>query len=65
MAIRDGEGIPLEIPSRRTVRLQPGRLHLMLLDITDVPDPGATIPLTLIFRDAGRIDLSCQVHAPP
>ncbi|KAF0227351.1 MAG: hypothetical protein FD175_2694 [Beijerinckiaceae bacterium] len=59
-----GEGLPLPLAAGSTIRLQPGRLHLMLLDIPDVPDPGSTVDLVLTFRHAGSMPMTCHVHAP-
>lgn len=59
-----GAGLPLAIPARSTVQLEPGRLHLMIMDVADVPDPGATLALSFEFAKAGRIDIECYIMAP-
>lgn len=62
--LHDGEGIPLPLPGSHTVALEPGRLHLMLLDMSEVPDPGSMVNLSLTFKNAGRLNLNPYVHAP-
>lgn len=60
----------LTLPAGQTVRLEPGGLHLMLIDIAAPLVAGATVALSLEFAAAGRIDLEVPVvdaraGAPP
>lgn len=54
----------LEIPAGGSVRLEPGGLHLMLMDLTAPLVTGTTVPVTLEFDVAGRIPVELAV-APP
>lgn len=59
-----GNGLPLAVGERSAVSLRPGQLHVMLLDVAELPDAGAQIDLSFRFEKAGRIDTRCFVHAP-
>ena len=53
MRMRQVESI--ELPPAKTVKLAPGRLHVMLLDVKQALKPGDKVPLTLTVQlDAGR-----------
>jgi periplasmic copper chaperone A len=47
-------------PGTPTV-LQPGGLHIMLVDLKAALRAGARVPLTLVFERAGRLDISVPV----
>jgi copper(I)-binding protein len=55
----------LEIPAGQTLRLEPGALHIMLLDLVRPLKAGAQYPLTLNFRDAGAVTVQVQVREQP
>jgi copper(I)-binding protein len=55
----------LEIPAGQTLRLEPGALHIMLLDLVRPLKPGAQYPLTLNFRDAGAVTIQVQIREQP
>ncbi|HBS05325.1 MAG TPA: hypothetical protein DEA96_10185 [Leptospiraceae bacterium] len=38
------------VPAGDTVEFRPGALHLMLLDLNRIPEPGTEIELTLTFK---------------
>lgn len=57
------EGV--DIPAGETVSFEPGGLHLMLLKPKSRPKEGETIPLTLTFEKAGRIDIELAVARSP
>lgn len=59
-----GFGFPLSLRRGTAYRLVPGELHLMILDLLEVPDPGERIKLTLRFERAGAISAECFVHSP-
>jgi len=50
-----------EIPAHGQLRLRPGGLHLMLMDLTTLPHAGDTIDLTLELRHAGTIPVRAPV----
>lgn len=62
MQMREVEA--LEIPAGGSVRLEPGGLHLMLMDLTAPLVTGTTVPVTLEFAGAGPIPVELAV-APP
>jgi hypothetical protein len=45
-----------------TVALEPGGYHLMLLDLVEPLEVGATIELTLTFERAGEIEVTADVR---
>jgi copper(I)-binding protein len=55
----------LEVPPGRSVRLEPGALHIMLMDLPRPLAAGAHFPLTLRFRDAGAITVDVTVRDQP
>ena len=48
------------IPARGTVKLQPGGMHLMLIDLVEPLRAGASVDLTLKLEDGSPV----VVHAP-
>jgi copper(I)-binding protein len=57
------EGI--EIPAGETVTLEPGGLHVMFMGLTDAWDPEAGIAVTLVFAEAGEVEIVLPVAAAP
>jgi copper(I)-binding protein len=51
----------LELPAGEAVRLEPGGLHLMLLDLTAPLTAGATVAVTLHFSAAGAVELEVPI----
>lgn len=49
------------IPPGDVVRLMPGATHVMLERLRRMPVPGDTVPITLIFRRAGRVTTNASV----
>ena len=45
----------IEIPAGHTVRLEPGGHHIMLMGLAAPVTAGQKIPLTLTFRQAGKV----------
>jgi len=52
----------LTIEPGKTVKLAPGGLHLMLLDLKSPLKQGDKVPLTLEFERAGKVSLSLEVQ---
>jgi copper(I)-binding protein len=52
----------IEIVPGESAILEPGGLHLMLSGLKQKLDPGATIPLTLVFEHAGEVTLDVPVQ---
>jgi len=51
----------LQIPAGETVLLEPGSLHLMITSDTPLKR-GQTIPLTLTFRESGKVTTTAVVE---
>lgn len=51
----------LEIPSGGEVRLEPGGLHLMLMQLERPLKEGAAVSLTLVFERAGEVTVDAPV----
>jgi hypothetical protein len=54
------EGLVIE--PGKTIRLAPGGLHLMLLDLKGPLKQGDKLPITLEFEKAGKVTLSLDVR---
>jgi copper(I)-binding protein len=52
-------GVP--VPAGQTVTLQPGGLHIMLMQLTQPLVEGSSIKLTLTFAGAGTVDVEVPV----
>lgn len=53
----------LDVPANERVTLQPGGLHIMLLDIKQPLKEGERVDLTLVFEKAGRVPVVANVAA--
>lgn len=56
----------LDLPAGRSVRLEPGGNHIMLLDIKKPLDAGERVPLTLVVEQKGKrksISVQAEVRA--
>lgn len=53
----------LEIPAGETVALTPGGLHIMLMDLQAGLVEGQSIPVTLEFEQAGKVEVTFPVKA--
>lgn len=51
----------IDVPAGGAVTLQPGGLHVMLMGLDKPLVEGETLPLTLVFEDAGRVAVSAQI----
>ena len=54
------QGLPL--PAGGTVELKPGGFHLMLMELKAPLAAGASIPVTLVFERAGRVEIQLKVE---
>ena len=55
----------IELPAGKEVKLEPGGLHIMLMDIKQPLRPGEKVPLTLIIESGGKsqkVDVSAEVQ---
>lgn len=66
MRMRGVKGGSIEVPARGEVALEPAGLHVMLIDLTEPLQTGATFPLTLKFEQAGEVTIQVPVlDGPP
>lgn len=59
MKMRKVDSIP--VPAGQTVTLQPGGLHVMLIDLAHPLTEGESFPLTLTFEKAGTVEVTMSV----
>jgi periplasmic copper chaperone A len=50
-----------EIPAGGELVLEPGGMHVMLMELTGPLEEGATFPLTLTFKTAGEVTVDVPV----
>ena len=62
MKMRPVDG--LDIPTGGTVKLVPGGYHLMLTGLTQGLTAGGHLPVTLIFQNAGMVEVEADVVKP-
>ena len=63
MSMKEVEG-GIEIPAGGTIQLEPGGNHVMLMGLKAPLVEGETLPLTLVFEKAGKVDVDVPVMAP-
>jgi hypothetical protein len=62
MVMRPVEG-GLEIPADETVELKPGGFHVMFMGVKEAFKEGASVPVTLQFEHAGKVELKLPVKS--
>ncbi len=55
----------LAVPARQRIEFAPGGLHLMLVNLRQALRYGATVPLELEFRKAGKVRVEAEVRSLP
>lgn len=55
----------IDVPAGRTVRLEPGGLHLMFMNLKTPLKTGTRFPLTLRFEKAGEVQVEVPVQPVP
>lgn len=53
----------IEIPAGETVELKPGGYHVMFMGLSEPLEEGGTIPATLVFENAGEVEVTFNVEA--
>jgi periplasmic copper chaperone A len=53
----------IAVPARSRVMVEPGGIHLMLVDLAAPLVAGARVPLVLVFRNAGKVEVSVVVES--
>lgn len=68
--LRDGDVMQMRqleqgliIPAGEAVTLEPGGYHVMYMGVTDNFEVGDEFPLTLVFEQAGEIEVTIKVEA--
>lgn len=51
----------VEVRSGTEVIMKPGAMHIMLTGLTGALQPGDQLPVTMVFREAGKLDLEVPV----
>jgi copper(I)-binding protein len=60
------EAVPrLDIPAGASVEMAPGGLHIMFMGLEAPFEPGAQVPATLIFEQAGEVTVDFVVEERP
>ena len=54
----------LDLPAGQVVELKPGGYHIMLQELKQPLAKGATVPLTLVFRDAKGVESKLELKLP-
>jgi periplasmic copper chaperone A len=54
---------PLEIPPGEEVRLDPGGMHIMLMQLRQPLKEGESIPITFTFGEAGEITVNAPISS--
>lgn len=60
MKMRELKG-GIKVPAGETVKLEPGALHLMFQKVTAPFKQGDSVPVTLTFEKAGKVDVTLKV----
>lgn len=53
----------IDVPAGGAATLAPGGLHIMLLELKQPLKAGESVPLTLEFEKAGKVDVAAPVQA--
>lgn len=54
----------LDLPAGKSVDLKPGGFHVMLLDLKTALPKNATVPMTLLFKDAKGVASKVELTIP-
>lgn len=57
----------IELPKGKTVSLQPGGLHIMLMNLTQPIAAGDVVPLTLVIESGGKrqtVEVKAEARSP-
>lgn len=54
----------IDIPAKGEAKLQPGGLHVMLIDLKQPPMHGGTVAVTLTFEDGSTKQVNAEVRHP-
>jgi iron complex outermembrane receptor protein len=51
------------LPPGKSVKVEPGGIHMMLVDLKQPLQAGTQVPLTLVFRDAGKAEVLLNIES--
>ena len=51
------------LPAGQSVALKPGGFHLMLMELRAPLKQGSSVPMTLVFERAGKVEIELSVEA--
>ena len=54
----------LELPAGKTIQLKPSGYHVMLMDLKAPLAKGASMPMTLLFRDSKGVESKLEITLP-
>lgn len=54
----------IDLPAKGEAKLQPGGLHVMLIDLKQPPKPGDKVAVTLTFEDGSTKQVNAEVRHP-
>jgi len=52
----------IDLPRGKTVKLEPGGYHIMLIGIDQTLEPGSTVTIALTFEKAGHFEIPFEVR---
>jgi copper(I)-binding protein len=55
---------PVDLPAGKPFELKPGGYHIMLQDLKQPLKAGASVPITLVFRNPKGVESRVEVRAP-
>jgi copper(I)-binding protein len=55
----------ISVSPGQTVKVEPGGIHLMLVQLSQSLVAGQQVPLTLEFRNAGKVEIQLRIGNPP
>jgi hypothetical protein len=50
------------VVGQQPIAMKPGGLHIMLMNVKQPVKKGDKVPMTLTFKNAGKIDIELQVE---
>lgn len=56
-----GPAVPLDLPPGSATELEPGGVHLMLMDVRDTLAPGDTVRIVLQFESGAEVGVRAEV----
>ena len=57
--------MPIELPAGKTVRLEPGGMHVMFIGLKAPLKSGSKVPVTLKFEQAGEVQVEFDIGPRP